>query len=217
MPVVARAHDLLVNTDMGDMKQPEWMVRVKEDYFKAGQSMFESREINELLDEMDQNGVERAVLMTNMGRSSERVLSFVEQRPDLPQLPIDVTERRAAIPRDEPGGIQPRREIALPLHQQKPDKRLGSVQENPAGSERVFIVELDVGQCQQRLPPSANSQDLNTALSAGSGSIASIYRPVWQSIASVTGRNTRSVSWAGAVSQNLRYAVPSIGLREVGQ
>ncbi|MDQ1381615.1 MAG: hypothetical protein QOJ71_2334, partial [Actinomycetota bacterium] len=28
MPVVKRAHDLLVNTDMGDMKQPEWMVRV---------------------------------------------------------------------------------------------------------------------------------------------------------------------------------------------
>jgi len=82
MGVVARAHDLLVNTDMGDMKQPEWMVRVKEDYFKAGQSMFESREIGELLDEMDEMGVERCVLMTNMTRSSERVLSFVEQRPD---------------------------------------------------------------------------------------------------------------------------------------
>ena len=40
MAVVARAHDLLVNTDMGDTKQPEWMVRVKEDYFKAGDSMF---------------------------------------------------------------------------------------------------------------------------------------------------------------------------------
>jgi predicted TIM-barrel fold metal-dependent hydrolase len=72
----------LVNTDMGDMKQPDWMVRVKEDYFKAGQSMFESRELNELLDEMDATGVERAVLMTNMGRSTERVLSFVDARPD---------------------------------------------------------------------------------------------------------------------------------------
>jgi len=82
MGVVARAHDLLVNTDMGDVKQPEWMVRVKEDYFKAGQSMFESREIGELLDEMDEMGVERSVLMTNMTRSSERVRSFVEQRPD---------------------------------------------------------------------------------------------------------------------------------------
>jgi uncharacterized protein len=82
MGVVARAHDLLVNTDMGDMKQPEWMVRVKEDYFKAGESMFTSRELPELLDEMDQMGVERSVLMTNMGRSTERVLSFVDARPD---------------------------------------------------------------------------------------------------------------------------------------
>ena len=82
MPVVARAHDLLVNTDMGDMKQPEWMVRVKEDYFRQNDSMFESRELNELLDEMDEMGVERAVLMTNMARSSDRVRSFCEQRPD---------------------------------------------------------------------------------------------------------------------------------------
>ena len=82
MSVVARAHDLLVNTDLGDTKQPEWMVRVKEDYFKAGDSMFQSRELNELLDEMDQMGVVRSVLMTNMGRSTERVLSFVDARPD---------------------------------------------------------------------------------------------------------------------------------------
>src|SRR6476661_1933026 len=77
MGVVARAHDLLVNTDMGDVKQPEWMVRVKEDYFKAGESMFTSRKLPELLDEMDSMGVERSVLMTNLAHPSERVLSFV--------------------------------------------------------------------------------------------------------------------------------------------
>jgi predicted TIM-barrel fold metal-dependent hydrolase len=82
MGVVARAHDLLVNTDMGDMKQPEWMVRVKEDYFKAGESMFTSRELPELLDEMDATGVERSVLMTNLAHPSKRVLSFVDERPD---------------------------------------------------------------------------------------------------------------------------------------
>jgi predicted TIM-barrel fold metal-dependent hydrolase len=82
MSVVARAHDLLVNTDLGDTKQPEWMVRVKEDYFKAGDSMFQSRELGELLDEMDQMGVVRSVLMTNMGRSMDRVLSFVDAHPD---------------------------------------------------------------------------------------------------------------------------------------
>jgi predicted TIM-barrel fold metal-dependent hydrolase len=78
MSTVSRAHDLLVNTDMGDVKQPEWMVRVKEDYFKAGESMFASRELGELLGEMDEQGVERAVLMTNMNKVSERALSFVD-------------------------------------------------------------------------------------------------------------------------------------------
>ena len=82
MPTVPRAHDLLVNTDMGDVEQPDWMVRVKEDYFKAGQSMFTSRELGELIDEMDQNGVERAVLMINMQNPSKRALSFVEARPE---------------------------------------------------------------------------------------------------------------------------------------
>jgi uncharacterized protein len=82
MTTVPRAHDLLVNTDMGDVEQPEWMVRVKEDYFKAGQSMFTSRELGELLDEMDQHGVERAVLMVNMQQPSKRALSFVEAHPE---------------------------------------------------------------------------------------------------------------------------------------
>jgi predicted TIM-barrel fold metal-dependent hydrolase len=82
MSTVARAHDLLVNTDMGDTKQPEWMVRVKEDYFKANESMFTSREIGELLDEMDEQGVERAVVLTNMQSPSARALSFVDARPD---------------------------------------------------------------------------------------------------------------------------------------
>jgi uncharacterized protein len=82
MSTVPRAHDLLVNTDMGDVKQPDWMVRVKEDYFKAGASMFASRELGELLDEMDEQGVERVVIMTNMGRMSERALSFVDARPE---------------------------------------------------------------------------------------------------------------------------------------
>ena len=67
---------------MGDVEQPEWMVRVKEDYFRAGASMFTSRELGELLDEMDQNGVERAVLMVNMAQPSKRALSFVDAHPE---------------------------------------------------------------------------------------------------------------------------------------
>jgi len=32
---MTRAIDCLVNVDMGDKPQPDWMVRVKEDYFKG--------------------------------------------------------------------------------------------------------------------------------------------------------------------------------------
>jgi predicted TIM-barrel fold metal-dependent hydrolase len=79
---VTRAIDCLVNVGFADELHPDWMVRVKEDYFKQGESMFTSRELPELLDEMDEMGVEKAVLMTNMTRASDRVRSFVEQRPD---------------------------------------------------------------------------------------------------------------------------------------
>lgn len=82
MSTVQRAHDCLVNVDMGEGPQPDWMVRVKEDYFKAGDSMFQSRELPELLDEMDAQGVRRAVLMTNISRPSKRATRFAEQHPD---------------------------------------------------------------------------------------------------------------------------------------
>ena len=65
---MTRAIDCLVNVDFGDRKQPEWMVRVKEDYFKGGDSFFKSPELPELLDDMDANGVERAILMTKRRR-----------------------------------------------------------------------------------------------------------------------------------------------------
>jgi predicted TIM-barrel fold metal-dependent hydrolase len=79
---VRRAHDCLVNVDMGEGPQPDWMIRVKEDYFKADESMFSSRELPELLDEMDEHGVCRAVLMTSVARPSQRAARFVEERPD---------------------------------------------------------------------------------------------------------------------------------------
>jgi uncharacterized protein len=82
MSTVRRAHDCLVNVDMGDGPQPDWMVRVKEDYFKADSSMFRSRELPELLDEMDAQGVRRAVLMTNITKPSKRATQFTEKHPD---------------------------------------------------------------------------------------------------------------------------------------
>ena len=79
-----RAIDGLVNVDFGDQaKQPEYMVRVKEDYFKGGDDFFRSPELEELLEGMDANGVEKAILMTNVRATSDaRALRFVEARPD---------------------------------------------------------------------------------------------------------------------------------------
>jgi predicted TIM-barrel fold metal-dependent hydrolase len=90
---VTRAIDGLVNVDMGDQEQPEWMTRVKDDYFKAGDSFFKSPELNELLEDMDAHGVEKAILLTRLpkgrGRSSDgdskgpdRAQRFAAERPD---------------------------------------------------------------------------------------------------------------------------------------
>jgi predicted TIM-barrel fold metal-dependent hydrolase len=79
---MTRAIDGLVNVDMGDRKQPDWMIRVKEDYFKGGDSFFKSPELSELLDDMDANGVERAILLTQVGATESRACGFVEAHPD---------------------------------------------------------------------------------------------------------------------------------------
>jgi predicted TIM-barrel fold metal-dependent hydrolase len=79
---VNRAIDCLVNVDMGDRQQPEWMVRVKEDYFKAGESFFRSPDLNELLDDMDAHGVDRAILLTSPKDTNGRAQRFATERPD---------------------------------------------------------------------------------------------------------------------------------------
>ncbi len=75
-------HDLLTNVDMGDQAPPDWLVRVKEDTFKGGGSFLASRELPEVLDEMDALGVERAVVLGRMNSLSARTRAFVETRPD---------------------------------------------------------------------------------------------------------------------------------------
>ena len=77
-----RVNDCLVNVDLGDMKQPEYMTRVKEDYFKGGDSFLSSPELPELLDEMDRHGVERAIMLSKIGVEGDRALRYAEERPD---------------------------------------------------------------------------------------------------------------------------------------
>ncbi len=75
--------DCLVNVSLGDMKDLEYMTRVKEDYFKAGDSFFKSPELPELLDDMDANGVDRAILMTRVGATDDdRAVRFATAEPD---------------------------------------------------------------------------------------------------------------------------------------
>ena len=79
---MARAIDCLVNVDLGDLKQPEWMIRVKEDYFKGGESFLSSPELPELLEDMDGHDVERAILLTKIGKEGDRGQRFAAERPD---------------------------------------------------------------------------------------------------------------------------------------
>ncbi len=76
-----RAIDGLVNVDFGDRRQPEYMTRVKEDYFKGGDDFLESQELNELLEHMDANGVERAILITQLGKDG-RAVQYAEAHPE---------------------------------------------------------------------------------------------------------------------------------------
>jgi uncharacterized protein len=71
-----------VNVTLGEMEPPDWLVRVKEDYFKAGESFFSSPELPQLLDEMDAHGVERAILTTTMGPEPTRAERYAAARPD---------------------------------------------------------------------------------------------------------------------------------------
>jgi predicted TIM-barrel fold metal-dependent hydrolase len=101
-----RAIDGLVNVDFADREMPDWMVRVKEDYFKGDDSFFKSPELPEMLDNMDANGVERAILMM-----SERALKFVEAQPERFALavgpgnllkPMPMVRKLEALVRDHP-------------------------------------------------------------------------------------------------------------------
>jgi uncharacterized protein len=77
-----RAHDCLVNVHFGDAEQPDWMYRVKNEYFKKDDSIFGKADLSQVLDEMDANGVERAVLSSTVDGSSTTAQQFAAKRPD---------------------------------------------------------------------------------------------------------------------------------------
>jgi predicted TIM-barrel fold metal-dependent hydrolase len=95
---VTRLVDCLVNVDFGDRSHPGWMTRVKDEYFKADDTMLASAGLTELLEEMDRNGVSRAILLTRLNEPSSRALSYVEQHPDRFSLGIGGLDLLAPMP-----------------------------------------------------------------------------------------------------------------------
>jgi predicted TIM-barrel fold metal-dependent hydrolase len=75
--------DGLVNVHFGETEQqPTWMLKVRDDYFKGPKSMFAPVDMAELLDEMDAQGVQKAVLMDNIAKPHVTARKFAEARPD---------------------------------------------------------------------------------------------------------------------------------------
>ncbi|GFG72532.1 amidohydrolase family protein [Mycolicibacter senuensis] len=106
-----KAIDCLVNVHFGENEQPSWMVRTRDDYFKGPKSMFEPADMSALLDEMDANGVTKAVLMDNLTKPSVSARKFVADRPDRFALaigglnllrPVPALRELSAIVRDLP-------------------------------------------------------------------------------------------------------------------
>ena len=79
---MTRAIDCLVNVHFGDAQQAEYMFRVKNEYFKKDDSIFGKWDMAKVLDEMDANGVERAVLTANVQQPDGSPVKFARARPD---------------------------------------------------------------------------------------------------------------------------------------
>jgi len=82
MPEAERAIDCLVNVHFGDTEQAEYMFRVKNEYFKKADSIFGKWDISKVIDEMDANGVQRAVLTANLKQLDGSPVKFAQARPD---------------------------------------------------------------------------------------------------------------------------------------
>jgi uncharacterized protein len=78
-----KAIDCLINVHFGEAdSQPTWMLKVRDDYFKGPESMFAPVDLSELLEEMDEQGVHKAILMDSLANPSTTARKFVEAKPD---------------------------------------------------------------------------------------------------------------------------------------
>jgi predicted TIM-barrel fold metal-dependent hydrolase len=92
--MAVRMIDCWVNVSMGGaQQQPEWMIRVKEDYFRGGDEFFQDIDEKKLLADMDEAGVEKAILSIGV-KPEPRVLEFAAKHPERFAYAVSVDPRK---------------------------------------------------------------------------------------------------------------------------
>jgi uncharacterized protein len=133
--VPPRAIDTWVNVGLGDRVPPEFMKRVAADTFKRSGEMFRSFSVEELTDQMDRAGIEKAVVALDGQEPSAAALAFAARAPERFVYSVHVDPRRGmkaireldALRRGEPvalarvtpflvGGLPPNDYRYLPLY-----------------------------------------------------------------------------------------------------
>ncbi len=89
-----RAIDTWINVNMSELGRPDYLVRVAEDLFNGGEDFFRDYSVEEVVEEMDRLGVERAIVTTEPERPSDHVLAFPKAHPDRFSLGAQVDPRR---------------------------------------------------------------------------------------------------------------------------
>jgi len=91
--MAVRMIDPWVNVTMGG-PQPEWMIRVKEDYFRAGDEFLSDITEEKLLADMDEAGVEKAILSIGAKDPDARTLRFAANHPKRFAYAVSVDPRK---------------------------------------------------------------------------------------------------------------------------
>jgi len=88
------AIDSFVNVNMGSMERPEWLQRVAEDYFKRSTEIFKDIDASTLIELMDEQGVDHAIITMRGHERDDRILAFADDHPQRFSLSISVDPRR---------------------------------------------------------------------------------------------------------------------------
>ena len=92
--MTVRMIDPWVNVTMGGGQAPDWLIRVKEDYFRAGDEFTQDISEEKLLADMDAAGVEKAILSIPAKSPEPRVLALAKDHPRRFAYAVSVDPRK---------------------------------------------------------------------------------------------------------------------------